>query len=150
LIVFAERFVERRCGTCLQPSIISPPISSNQTEQKKSTVSISVSSGSGQSAAVSSPLTSNIVAVVKDGNGNALAGVTVTWAVTGGGGTLSSCATITDTNGLVHCTWTLGVAGTNAATASVSGGTAPVTFNAQSTGFSTLARSSAATPTDLT
>ncbi|MBI2408413.1 MAG: hypothetical protein HYV19_08965 [Gemmatimonadetes bacterium] len=77
----------------------------------------------------------SIVAVqvrVKDSNGVALAGRSVTFAVAAGGGSVSSATVTTDVNGLASVNWTLGaVAGPNSLTATVSGRT--VTFTATGT-----------------
>ncbi len=74
--------------------------------------------------------------VVRDAVGNAVSGVNVTFAVTGGGGTVSPASVTTDASGIATLTsWTLGaVAGTNTVTATVSGLTgSPVTFTATGT-----------------
>ncbi len=67
---------------------------------------------------------------VTGSDGLGIAGATVTFAVTAGGGTLSSTTALTDTGGRASVTWTMGpTAGTNTMTASVAGLT-PVTFTA--------------------
>lgn len=60
---------------------------------------------------------------VLDHTGQGLGGVTVTFAVTGGGGTIAPATAVTDATGLaVAGTWTLGAApGTNTLTATVPG-----------------------------
>ncbi|HVJ65338.1 MAG TPA: LamG-like jellyroll fold domain-containing protein [Bdellovibrionota bacterium] len=96
--------------------------------------SVAVSSGNSQSATAGSAVTNPLIAVVKDANNNVKSGVTVSWAVTAGGGSLSSCTTTTSASGLVQCSLTTGTtAGTNTVTASVAGIATPATFTATGT-----------------
>ena len=66
--------------------------------------SITVSSGSNQSAAVNTNYASPLVAIVKDAVGDPVPNITVTWATNGTtttpGGTLSAATSTTDANGL--------------------------------------------------
>ena len=90
-------------------------------------------SGNSQTAVVSTALSNPFVVEVQDQNGDALSGVTVTFAVTGGGGTLSASSVTTNASGRASTTLTLGsTAGTNTVTATVSGITA-ITFTATGT-----------------
>ena len=90
-------------------------------------------SGNSQTAVVSTALSNPFVVEVQDQNGDALSGVTVTFAVTGGGGTLSATSVTTGATGRAESTLTLGsTAGTNTVTATVSGITA-ITFTATGT-----------------
>jgi hypothetical protein len=96
--------------------------------------SITVLSGSGQSGTAGSAVSSPLVAVVKDINSNLISGATVTWAVTSGGGALSSCTTTTNGSGQAQCNLTTGATvGTNNVTASVAGVSTPATFSETST-----------------
>ncbi|HWE51070.1 MAG TPA: right-handed parallel beta-helix repeat-containing protein [Bryobacteraceae bacterium] len=63
-------------------------------------IAISAAQGSGQSAVIAMPFTTALQAAVKDGKGNPLSGVEVTFTapLTGAGGTFSSAATVI-TNG---------------------------------------------------
>ena len=71
------------------------------------------------------------VVEARDENGSPFAGVSVTFAVTGGGGTLSIQSTTTDANGRAESTLTLGPDfGTNAVFVSAAGIEVRVTFNA--------------------
>ena len=95
--------------------------------------------------------------VVKDANLMGLAGVTVTFAVTGGGGSVSGATAITDAFGVATETqWVLGSAvGMNTLTATVSGSGVtgnPVTFNALGSGLApaSIAAASATTQTGET
>jgi len=71
--------------------------------------------------------------IVKDQHGNPVAGVNVSFAVTGGGGSLTGGAAISDANGVASAvSWTLGaVAGPNSVTASATGlSGSPLAFSA--------------------
>ena len=74
--------------------------------------------------------------VVRDAQGNPSSGVTVTFSVTAGGGTLAGATQVTDINGIATVTsWTFGtVAGANTVVASATG-LPSVTFNATTTGI---------------
>jgi len=68
--------------------------------------------------------------VVTNASGAALTGISVAWAVTAGGGTLSAASSSTDASGVARINWTLGAhAGINTVTATV-GTLTPVTFSA--------------------
>ncbi|HUF66591.1 MAG TPA: Ig-like domain-containing protein [Gemmatimonadaceae bacterium] len=63
-------------------------------------------------------------------DGRPLQGVTVTWVVTAGGGTVSPASSATDANGVATTNWTLGpMPGQQAVTASIEGGSS-TTFTA--------------------
>ena len=77
-------------------------------------------SGEGQEGAASTQLAEPFVVSVLDQDGAAIAGASVTFSVTAGGGTLSSTTTTTDANGRARSTLTLGSGpGTNTVTATV-------------------------------
>lgn len=92
-------------------------------------------SGDGQSAMVGTPLPEPFVVEVTDQNGDPAAGVDMAWAVTGGGGSLSTAASQTNSSGRTSATLTLGSSpGANTATASSAGLTgSPVMFGATAT-----------------
>ncbi len=69
-------------------------------------------SGDNQSGIVGQPLAAPLVVRVDDQSGNAMSGVSVTFGVAQGGGTVSPTSATTDASGLAQATWTLG---TNAA-----------------------------------
>jgi alpha-tubulin suppressor-like RCC1 family protein len=75
------------------------------------------------SYARSTVLTNALSVKVRDFAGNPVVGTTVTFAVTGGGGTITTASVVTDSTGVaVLPNWTLGAtAGTNTLTATVSG-----------------------------
>jgi trimeric autotransporter adhesin len=79
--------------------------------------------GDGQSAAVSTVVAVNPGVIVRDAHSNAVAGVTVNFSVTAGGGSIASASAVTASNGTASCgAWTLGAsAGGNSVTAAVTG-----------------------------
>ena len=88
-------------------------------------------SGDDQKGAAFTPLSQPFVVEVQDANGSALEGISVTFAVTAGGGTLSTTITRTDENGRAESTLTLGPnPGTNTVEVSAAGIEVPVIFNA--------------------
>ena len=102
-----------------------PPVRVATTLQKQS--------GDGQSAQVSTQLSSVFVVRVLDQDGAALSGVSVSFTVSPSG-ILSASTATTDTDGQASTTLTLGSAtGTYTVTASVSGITGTVSFTATAT-----------------
>ena len=93
---------------------------------------IALQSGSGQSGIVGSTLANPLVALVTASDGLGVGGVTVTFAVTSGGGSVGSATAVTTDAGLAQSTWQLGnTVGTQDVTASA--GTlagSPVTYTA--------------------
>ena len=74
-------------------------------------------SGTGQAGDVSAPLAQPLVVQALDGANKSVAGVPVTWVVTGGG-TVTPATSTTDKDGKATATWTLSAtAGTQVATA---------------------------------
>jgi hypothetical protein len=100
-------------------------------------VQIVVVRGDSQSATVGSAVGTAPSVRVTDGNGNPVAGVSVTFAVASGAGTVEpTAAVITGADGVAAVTsWTLGAtAGSNTLTATASGLTgSPLTFTATGT-----------------
>ena len=95
------------------------------------TPGLSKVSGDNQSGVPSAILGNPFAIEVRDENGSVLEGVSVTFAVTTGGGMLSVTSTITDENGVAQSTLTLGQnPGTNAVSVSAAGIEGMVTFNA--------------------
>lgn len=91
---------------------------------------LTIVSGNGQSAAAGS-LLSPITVRLHDAFDNAIAGATIAFAVTGGGGSLSSATATTGTDGVATVSWTIG-AGPQTMTATYAG-LSPVTITATST-----------------
>ena len=96
-------------------------------------------SGNAQSGVPGQPLAQPLVVVVRDRFGNGTPDVPVTWAVTAGGGTLSSPTSSTGADGHASVSWTPGGPGTNTVHAAVAGLTgSPVLFSASVIASSTL------------
>ena len=90
-------------------------------------------SGDNQNGVSLTPLSHPFVIEAQDANGSALAGSSVTFAITAGGGTLNTTITRTDTNGRAQSTLTLGPnLGTNTVEVSAAGIEVPTTFHAVS------------------
>ena len=88
-------------------------------------------SGDNQKGAAFASLSQPFVVEVQDENGSALAGISVTFAVTAGGGTLSTTITTTDENGRAQSTLILGPnLGTNTVEVSAAGIESTATFYA--------------------
>jgi hypothetical protein len=93
---------------------------------------ITLVSGNSQSGTVGQALSSPFVVKVTDASSNPVSGVSVTFAVTAGGGTVTPATVSSDSQGLASATLTLGsVAGANTVTASSGTLTgSPITFTA--------------------
>ena len=90
-------------------------------------------SGDNQNGASLTSLSHPFIVEAQDANGSALAGISVTFAVTAGGGTLSTTNTRTDANGRAQSTLTLGPnLGANTVQVSAAGIEVPATFHAVS------------------
>ena len=88
-------------------------------------------SGDNQNGVSLTPLSHPFIVEAQDANGSALTRVSVTFAVTAGGGTLSTTITRTDTNGRAQSTLTLGPnLGTNIVKVSSTGIESTATFYA--------------------
>lgn len=70
---------------------------------------LSAVSGNEQFATVGSAAANPLVVMVVDQNGQPLSSSTVTWQVTGGGGTVSDSTSTSDTHGHASVTYTAGV-----------------------------------------
>ena len=93
---------------------------------------IAATGGGGQTGLAASALPTPLSVIVNDANGNPVPGVSVAWAVTSGGGSVSPATTATNALGIASATWTLGpVAGAGTATATSAGlAGSPVSFTA--------------------
>ena len=90
-------------------------------------------SGDNQKGASFAPLPQPLVVEAQDEDGSALVGISVTFTVTAGGGTLNIEITRTDVNGRAKSTLTLGPnLGTNTVQVSAAGIEVPATFHAVS------------------
>jgi hypothetical protein len=85
-------------------------------------VSIAKTAGDHQVGVAGATLPDSLTVKVADKFGNGVPGVTVTWTVTSGGGSLSQTSATTNGLGRAKVRWSLGtIMGANASTASVSG-----------------------------
>lgn len=107
------------------------PVQFNATAAARTPATVTATSPTTQSAQVGTAVASPPAVRVNDQAGQPVAGVSVTFAVTAGGGTLVGANATTNAQGIATVTsWTLGAAaGQNTVTATVAG-LAPVTFNA--------------------
>src|SRR5258706_9477922 len=93
---------------------------------------ITVSAGNNQVGAAGAALAGSLAVIVHDQGGAVVAGVTVAFTVTGGGGSVSPASRVTDASGLAKTRRTLGAnAGTQTVNAST-GNLTPVQFSAVS------------------
>ncbi|NIR44563.1 MAG: hypothetical protein GWN99_09740 [Gemmatimonadetes bacterium] len=106
----------------------SGPTDGNGNLEPTSMVAVS---GGNQRIIVDGTLMQPFVVEVRDQNGDGLAGVTVEWAVTAGGGTLSASSSTTGSDGRASVTLTAGSSeGTSTVTASVAEVSTSVAFTA--------------------
>ncbi|HUR94056.1 MAG TPA: Ig-like domain repeat protein [Gemmatimonadales bacterium] len=108
--------------TASAPGLAGSPVTFTHTAGAGAATVLEAVSGSGQSALVGTSLPQPLVVRARDGSGNPVAGLAVTWVVGDGGGTLAPVTSTTDADGLATTVWTLGATpGGNTATAVVSG-----------------------------
>ncbi|AGY56707.1 N,N-dimethylformamidase beta subunit family domain-containing protein [Gloeobacter kilaueensis] len=109
---------------------------------------ITKTAGDSQTGTVGTALSTPLTAQLKDGSGNPLVGTSVSFAVTAGGGSLSSTTVSTNSSGNASSVLTLGTtAGSNTVTATA-GSIGSVTFSA--TGNPAAANKLALTPASTT
>lgn len=108
------------------------------TVQQAATV-LAIVSGDGQSATVGQGLTEAVVVRAADAGGAVVAGVSLTFAVSSGGGAVSAAAIVTDDQGLASMTWTLGTtSGLQHVDVTLSGSASP-TVQISATGLASAA-----------
>jgi len=111
---------------------------------------ITVNAGNNQVGAAGSALAESLAVIVRDQAGDPLPGVTVTFGVTGGGGSVSPSSRQTDASGIAKTRRTLGPnAGTQTATGTT-GSLVPAQFSAvaQINGAVNIANQTPGLPTD--
>ena len=105
--------------------VVFDPLSLTDSVQVTNTVppsQLKVVNGSGQSAPAGATLPNPVTVQVLTSSGQPVAGVSVGFAVTSGGGSVSAASRVTASDGMASVIWTLGAAiGTQQVTASVSG-----------------------------
>jgi plastocyanin len=111
---------------------------------------IAVNAGNNQVAAAGSALPDSLAVIVRDQGGAPLAGVNVTFAVTGGGGSVSPTTRVTDASGIAKTRRTLGPNAGTQTTSATAGSLVPAQFNAvaQINGAVNIANSTAGALTD--
>jgi hypothetical protein len=123
--------------TATAPGLAGSPVTFTATGTVGTATQIAINAGNNQSATVGTAVATPPSVIVKDANNNPVAGVSVTFAVASGGGTVvPTTAVATGANGVAAVTsWTLGTtAGVNTLTATATGLTgSPVTFTATGT-----------------
>ncbi|MEO8619836.1 MAG: fibronectin type III domain-containing protein [bacterium] len=95
-----------------------PALTITATALPAAPAQLTKTSGDQQTAVAGSPVP--LVVLLADAFGNPVAGVSVTWQPTVGGGSVTPTTSVTDPTGHALTTWTLGAAGTNQVTAVVS------------------------------
>jgi len=111
------------------------PVAFSATAVAGEAANLAVADGSGQSAEAGAALADPLQARVTDGSGNGVAGITVTWTVTAGGGSVNPASSATNGSGIATTVWTLGdTEGAQEVEASVDGlAGPPATFTATGT-----------------
>ncbi len=103
------------------------------TEPAPTATTLALVSGGGQTGPAGQALPQALVVKATTSAGAGVAGVSVTFAVTAGGGTLSAASVTTDAQGQATTTWTLGTAAGGAQTVTATSGGltgSPLTFSA--------------------
>ncbi len=125
-------------ATVTGSSIAGNPVGFSATGLVGPPATVVATQGNGQSASVGGTVSVDPQVRVQDASGNNVPGVSVTFAVTSGGGSVSGSTQTTGSNGRATVgSWTLGSSpGTNTLSATVAGGGIggnPVTFSATGT-----------------
>ena len=97
---------------------------------------IAVNTGNNQSATVGSAVATAPSVIVKDGNNNPVAGVSITFSVASGGGSITGATAITNATGIaILGSWTLGTtAGANRLNAAITGSNPEISTSFSATG----------------
>ena len=119
--------------TATSPGLTNSPLTFTATGVAGAATRIVMNAGNGQTVHVGTAVSIPPSALVTDANNNPVPGVAVSFAVTGGGGSITGALATTNAAGFATVgSWTLGaIAGANALTATSPGLTgSPVTFTA--------------------
>jgi Big-like domain-containing protein len=109
-------------ATASAPGLAGSPLTFTHTATSGSATLLERASGDGQSALAGTSVPEPLVVRAKDGSGNPVADLAVTWVIGSGGGSLAPETSLTDAQGRASTRWTLGATpGANTATAVVSG-----------------------------
>ncbi len=111
------------------------PVNFSATATADVAATIAVSAGNGQTATVNTTVATAPAAFVTDQYGNPVNGVSVTFAVTGGGGSVTGGSQTTNASGIATVTsWRLGTtAGANSLSATAAGVGTPAAYTATGT-----------------
>lgn len=123
-----------QAATATATGLTGSPVTFTSTATVGAPASMVAAGGDAQSATVNSAVTTAPSVVVTDDEANPVEGATVTFAVTGGGGSVTGGTALTDATGTAQVgSWTLGqTAGANELTASL-GSLTPVVFTGTGT-----------------
>lgn len=135
-MMYTSRLQRRRVTQCLELAIlllITACGGGDGGTTPDETLTAAIFEGQGVSATAGDPVSVRPAVKVTGHTGTARAGVTVTFTVTGGGGSASGTSQVTDANGVARVNgWTLGaVAGANSMSASIVGVSETLVFTAQ-------------------
>jgi plastocyanin len=83
-------------------------LTATQAPTDNTPAAIEISSGNNQSAIVGGSLPAPLAVVVRNAASEALSGITVTWTVTQGGGSVGSATSTTNAQGIASTTYTVG------------------------------------------
>ena len=109
-------------ATASAPGLAGSPVTFTHMATPGTATVLERVSGDGQSALAGTSVPDPLVVRAKDGSGNPVAGVAVTWVLGNGGGSLTPETSVTDGQGRASTRWTLGATpGPNTATAVLSG-----------------------------
>lgn len=126
---FRSFFYVEAAITLVDPAGAPTPPLWQVTVTPGSVAQLAITAGDGQAGTVGEPLMEPLQVRVADEFGNGVAGETVGWSVTSGGGSFGNATTLTFGDGLGENVWTLGpTAGAQTATATI--GALTVTFTA--------------------
>ncbi len=125
-LVSAERTLGAAAGvqhaTASAADLAGSPVTFTHNATSGSATVLERVSGDGQSALAGTSVREPLVVRAKDGSGNPVADLAVTWVIGNGGGSLAPETGRTDAQGRASTRWTLGATpGANTATAVVSG-----------------------------
>ncbi|TMF11991.1 MAG: hypothetical protein E6I38_04115, partial [Chloroflexi bacterium] len=123
--------------TATASGLAGSPVTFTATGTAGTATQMAINAGNGQTATAGTAVAIEPSVIVRDANGNPVGGVSVTFAVASGGGTVTPTTSVTTgANGIAAVTsWILGpTAGPNSLTATASGlAGSPVTFTATGT-----------------
>jgi plastocyanin len=139
--------------TAAAPSIPGAPVVTFTTTALTPTgTTIAVSAGDNQVAEPGQPLADSLAVIIRDASSNPLSGLTVTWAVVGGVGSVSPTSSVTGANGIARTRRTLGAPLGQQSTTATTPGIGQVSFTSFSRiqGATTLANATIGPLTDST